>query len=112
VRLSILHELAFPILASDRDMPIWRDGGFGMANMEPRLTVMQKAAKPVPVSSELLLSGAFAILLGLCLFFYFVFITHGRLDVPGIRISEVFIAIGLFASVIGLALRARDAKNR
>src|SRR5438128_7734919 len=31
-----------PDLGSRRDMPIWRDGGFGMANTKPQLTVMEK----------------------------------------------------------------------
>src|SRR5437879_10716666 len=35
-------------LGSRRDMPIWRDGGFGMANTKPQLTVMEKAADPIP----------------------------------------------------------------
>ena len=33
-----------------------------------------------------------------------------RLDLPVIRIAEVFIAIGLLSIVAGLALRAREAK--
>src|SRR5712691_636955 len=31
-------------LGSRRDMPIWKDGGSGMANTKPQLTVMEKAA--------------------------------------------------------------------
>src|SRR2546427_2153323 len=34
-----------------------------------------------------------------------------RLDLPVIRIAEVFIAIGLLSIVAGLALRAREAKG-
>src|SRR2546428_8883216 len=42
-------------LGSRKDMPIWRDGGFGMANTKPQRTVMEKAADPIPASRVLLL---------------------------------------------------------
>src|SRR5437870_4344878 len=46
-------------------MPIWRDGGFGMANTKPLLTVMEKAADPIPASRVLFWGGACTILFGL-----------------------------------------------
>ena len=97
-------------LGSRRDMPIWRDGGFGMASTKPQLTVMEKAADPIPASRVLFWGGACSILFGLGSLVAILLRTT-RFDLPVIRIAEVFIAIGLLSIVAGLALRAREAKG-
>jgi len=91
-------------------MPIWRGGGFGMANTKPQLTVMEKAADPIPASRVLFWGGACTILFGLGSLVAILLRTT-RVDLPVIRIAEVFIAVGLLSIVAGLALRAREAKG-
>ncbi|TLY37530.1 MAG: hypothetical protein E6K61_12025 [Nitrospirae bacterium] len=84
-----------------------------MAKMSPPLTVMEKVAKPIPLSRVLFWGGVCSILFGLGGILDLIFILRvSRLDLPLIRFSEVFIAIGFLSIVGGLALRARDAKTR
>jgi len=72
---------------------------------------MDKVARPIPASRELLLWGACVLLAGLSLFF--ILIGSNRVLLPdsiGIKTSEVIIAVGLLAIGGGLILRVSGAK--
>jgi len=84
-----------------------------MAKTSPPLTVIEKVARPIPLSRVLVWGGVCSILFGLGGILDLIFVLRvSRLDLPLIRFSEVFIAIGFLSMVGGLALRARDAKTR
>jgi len=69
-----------------------------------------EGSRPIPASRVLFWGGACTILFGFGSLVAILLRTT-RLDLPVIRIAEVFIAVGLLSIVAGLVLRAREAKS-